>query len=159
MSETLDELAGVVDLFDGLTREELSQALIELGARRGDDPDADAVDRTIEQAVEQYYLTDYGRDDGPNLLVPGPTAFPALPDHADDLPHIMDVPDRSLDRSALGEQVTTRVENDAEAAVAAGDRDRIETLVDVTYDVEAWAPVDLSDVRERLDAAAADAEQ
>ena len=154
MSATLDELAGVVDLLGGLTREELSQALVELGARRGDAPDEDAVEASIERAIEQYYLARYERAERADLLVPGPAAFPALPDHAEDLPHIMDVPDRSLDRERLGDQVAERIRSDADDAVEAGDAERIRTLVDVTYDAETWAPVDLADVRRRLDDAA-----
>ncbi|MFC6730782.1 hypothetical protein ACFQDG_19195, partial [Natronoarchaeum mannanilyticum] len=80
MSATLDELAGVVDLFDGLTREELSRALIELGARRGDDPDEDAVAESIETAVDRYFLARYEREGAADLLVPGPAAFPAVPE-------------------------------------------------------------------------------
>ncbi|WP_256392584.1 DUF7109 family protein [Natronoarchaeum rubrum] len=157
MSATLDELAGVVDLFDGLTREELSRALIELGARRGDDPDEDAVAESIETAVDRYFLARYERADGDDLLVPGPAAFPSVPEHGEDLPHIMDVPDRSLDRERLGEQVAERLAADADAAIEDGDAERVEALIDVTYDVEAWAPVELDDVRARLDAALADA--
>ena len=157
MSATLDELAGVVDLFGGLTRPELSQAMIELGARRGDDPDEDAVAASIETAVERYFLVRYERPDDADLLVSGPAAFPAEPEHAEDLPHIMDVPDRSPDRARLGEQVANRIRSDADAAIEGGDADRIERLIDVTYDAEAWAPVGLDDVRGRLDAALADA--
>jgi len=157
MSATLDELAGVVDLFDGLTREELSRALIELGARRGDDPDEDAVAESIETAVDRYFLARYEREDAADLLVPGPAAFPAVPEHGEDLPHIMDVPDRSPDREQLGEQVAERLAADADAAIDAGDADAIEQLIDVTYDVEAWAPVELDDVRGRLDDALAEA--
>ena len=154
MSATLDELAGVVDLLGGLTREELSQALVELGGRRGDVPDEDAVEASIERAIEEYYLARYERAGEADLLVPGPTAFPALPDHAEDLPHIMDVPDRAIDRERLGEQVAERLRSDADAAIEAGDAERIRTLVEVTYDAETWAPVDLADVRRRLDDAA-----
>lgn len=150
MTATLDDLAGVVDLFDGLTRAELAQALVELGARRGDTPDEEAIDATIQEAVDAYYLVRYeGTDEG--LLVTGPAAFPTLPDHAEDLPHIMEVPDRSLDRDDLGDIVADRLRSDADAAIDAGDTDRVESLIDVSYDVEAWAPVDLGGVRDRLD--------
>lgn len=150
MTGTLDDLAGVVDLFDGLTRAELAQALVELGARRGETPDEDAIDATIREAVEEYYLVRYEAD-GTDLLVVGPTAFPSLPEHAEDLPHIMDVPHRSPDSEDLGDRVAQRLRSDADAAVAAGDVDRIETLIDVSYDVEAWAPVELGGIRDRLD--------
>lgn len=152
MTATLDDLAGVVDLFDGLTRPELTQALVELGARRGETPDEDAVEETIEDAIEAYFLVRYDRADE-GVLVAGPAAFPTLPDHAEDLPHIMDVPERSLSRDRLGLQVRDRLADDVAAAVERDDHERLEELRDVSYDVEAWAPVDLSDVRERIDRA------
>ncbi len=150
MTATLDDLAGVVDLFGGLTRAELSQALVELGARRGDTPDEEAIDAAIQQALDEYYLVRY--DEGATtLLVAGPAAFPTLPAHAEDLPHIMDVPDRSLNRDILGSIAADRLRSDADAAIEADDTERIETLMDVSYDIETWAPVDLDDVRARLD--------
>ena len=151
MNETLDELAGIVDLFGGLTREELSQAMVELGARRGDEPDEEAVETTIAEAVRWYYLILYERPDADDLLVAGPAAFPTLPEHAEDLPHIMDVDARDFDRERLGEQVADRIATDADAAIEAGDEEALERLLDVTYDVEAWAPVELDGVRDRLD--------
>ena len=150
MTATLDDLAGVVDLFDGLTRAELAQALVELGARRGDTPDEDAIDATIQEAVDAYYLVRYEETDE-ELLVTGPAAFPTLPDHAEDLPHTMEVSDRSLDRDDLGDIVADRLRADADAAIDAGDTDRVESLIDISYDVEAWALVDLGGVRDRLD--------
>ena len=157
MTATLDDLAGVVDLFDGLTRAELAQALVELGARRGDTPDDDAIDTAIQQAIDEYYLVRY--DAGETvLLVAGPAAFPTLPEHAEDLPHIMDVPDRSPDRDDLGNVAAERLREDADAAIEASETDRIEMLIDVSYDIEAWAPVGLGDVRERLDEHATTAE-
>ncbi|WP_135819812.1 DUF7109 family protein [Halostella litorea] len=141
-----DELAGVVDLFDALTREELRSALSELAYRRGDEFDADAADGAIDAAVDAYALVEH--DD---TLFAGPTAFPTLPANAEDLPHIMDVPERRVDREALGEAVRVRVAADAEAAIADGDEDRMASLLDVCYDVEAWAPVSLDDTRAALD--------
>ena len=38
--------------------------------------------------------------------------------------------------------------------MAEGDDERIDLLLDVSYDLEVWAPVDVSDVRGRLQAAA-----
>ena len=141
-----DELAGIVDLFDALTREELRTALSELAYRRGDEFDADDADAAIDAAVEAYALVEHDE-----VLIAGPTAFPTLPANAEDLPHIMDVPERRVDREALGEAARSRIAADAEAAIAAGDEDRIATLLDVCYDVEAWAPVSLDDTRAELD--------
>jgi hypothetical protein len=159
-----DELAGVADLFGGLTRAELAAALEELAYRQGvDPPGEDAVDG----AVRDYALVEYPRDGeesgdesdadgGEPLLVPGPAAFPTLPDGAADLPHIMDVDERAIDRERLGRAVEERFRGDVARAVAAGDDDLVGRLLDVSYDLETWGPVDLGDLRDRLDAARAD---
>jgi hypothetical protein len=140
-----DELAGVVDLFGALRREELRDALRELAFKRGDDFDSDAADADVEAAVRDYSLVAVDVD-GDSVLAPGPVAFPELPRNATDLPHILDVDERDLDRETLAAAVRDRLE--ADAADAEGERARY--LVDVTYDAEAWAPVELEDVREQL---------
>jgi len=155
VSETYDELAGVVDLFGALTEAELSRALSELAFKQGRDADASALEEAIDGAIAEYYLVEYERD-GETLLAVGPVAFPALPENAADLPHIMDVPERSIDRAALGEAVAKRMLEDAARAADAGDEDRMARLLDASYDLEAWAPVEVGDVRERLDAALQD---
>jgi hypothetical protein len=139
-----DELAGVVDIFGALTRPELEEALSELAFRRGADPPEGAVD----DAVERFALLEYEPDDGAPLLVPGPAAFPTEPDGAEDLPHILDVPDRTVDREVAGAAALARLR---EAAAGDLDDDRRARLLDLTYDLEAWAPVDAADLRERLD--------
>jgi hypothetical protein len=138
-----DELAGIADLFGGLTREELDEALAELAFKRGDEFDADDAD--VEAALRDYYLVAV-EDGDETLLAPGPVAFPELPENAGDLPHIMDVERRSVDRAALAGAVRQRLTADA----ADADDKRARYLVDVTYDAEAWAPVELDDVRQRL---------
>jgi hypothetical protein len=166
-----DELAGVVDLFGALTRAELDRARAELAYRRGEDPpatpahpDADGAaaspstgsgDGPVDRAVAEYYLVAYDRD-GREFLTVGPVAFPTLPPEAEDLPHILDVEARNVDRAALGEAVERRLRADAARAVADGDAERVAHLLDVTYDLEAWAPVDVAAVRDRLDAALAE---
>jgi hypothetical protein len=149
---TGDELAGVVDLFGALTRDELESALGELAFKRGETADDDAIDDAVAAAVEEYYLVAVDGDDR-TLLVPGPVAFPTLPDSAEDLPHIMDVPDRDVDDDAVVEAAERRLRADAAAAVDAGDAERIEQLLDVSYDLETWGAIDVSGVRSRLDAA------
>ncbi|WP_299334111.1 DUF7109 family protein [Haloplanus sp.] len=148
--ETGDELAGVVDLFGALTRSELERALDELAFKRGEAADRDTVGNAVDAAVADYYLAAVDREKT-TLLTPGPVAFPSLPDGAEDLPHILDIPDREVDRAALVETVERRLRADAARAVAAGDADRIERLVDVSYDLETWGSTDVSDVRNRLD--------
>jgi hypothetical protein len=154
-SKTKDELAGVVDLFGTLTRDELTSALAELAFKQGKEVNESAFDSTIAAAVTDYYLveTECETTDGAraDALVPGPVAFPMVPENGEDLPHIMDVPNRSVDRGSVGEAVAERLRDEAEAAVESGDEERARYLLDVSYDVEAWAPVAVGGVRERLD--------
>jgi len=137
-----DHLAGIADLFGALTRDELGDALDELAFKRDADLDAD-----VDQAVRDYYLVGVERD-GVDVFAPGPVAFPEPPRGAEDLPHILDVDRREVARDALAEAVRNRLTTDADHADPGSDRARY--LVDVTYDAEAWAPVDLGDVRESL---------
>jgi hypothetical protein len=78
-------------------------------------------------------------------------AFPTLPDGAEDLPHIMDVPGRDVDDDEVVEAAERRLRADAAVAVDAGDVERIERLLDVSYDLETWGANDVSGVRSRLD--------
>jgi hypothetical protein len=160
-----DDLAGVVDLFGWLTRAELSRALSELAFKQRAEVDEDAIDAAIDLAVTEYALVpapsdaltgDEGEADGDGTaaestaLAVGPAAFPTLPEGAEDLPHILDVPDRGVDREALADAVLERLREEAVEAIGEGDDARLETLADVTYDVEAWAPVDVDPVRTRI---------
>ncbi len=152
-----DELAGMVDPFGVLTRRELRQAATEVAFRRGEDLDEDRVDAAIDDAVTVYRLVEPPADavdaDLDDPLVVGPTAFPASPEGAEDLPHILGVDRRTVDREAVGLAVVERLRGEAARAVDRGDETRVRRLLDVSYDVEAWAPVDVSDVRERFDSA------
>jgi len=144
-----DELAGIADLFGGLTREELERACSELAYR--DAGDADAADADVEAAERAYRLVAVGTGER-ELLVPGPTAFPSLPDGAEDLPHMLDIERREVAEGRALDAAEERLRRDAARAVEAGDDERVAELLDATYDVEAWAPgADLAEVRERLD--------
>ncbi|KAB1197018.1 MULTISPECIES: hypothetical protein [Haloferax] len=176
MTESVyDDLAGIVDLFGALTREELEDALDELAFKQGRETDTDALSDTISDAIDAYYLvayeTDEESDDGSDadaevdadadagtngeLLTVGPMAFPTLPPRAEDLPHILDYPEREVPRDELAEQVEARLRAAAASAVQSDDTDEIERLLDVTYDLEAWADTDVASIRDRLDAALA----
>ncbi|MEY7851510.1 hypothetical protein AB7C87_20180 [Natrarchaeobius sp. A-rgal3] len=152
MNATADELAGVVDLFGGLTRTELERALSEAAYRAdGRSVDDAALAEAIAGALESFALVRYERSGDPSpLLVAGPTAFPSVPDHAEDVPHILGIDRRRLDRATLGESASERFVEAIDEAIERGDEDRLEYLIDVSYDVEAWAPVDLAADRERL---------
>ena len=142
---TTDELAGVVELFGALRRPELEEALSELAYRRGEEfPDG-----LVDAATEGFVLVAFEAD-GERLLAPGPAAFPTPPEGAEDLPHILDVEGRSVDRETLGRAAEERLRAEAARAVADGDEARVAELLDVSYDLESWTPVDLEGVRERL---------
>lgn len=143
-----DDLAGIVDMFGGLTRAELDEALDELAYRRGEDsPEGEVID----DALDAYVLVAYEREGGDDLLVAGPVAFPTLPEGATDLPHILDVEERSVDREAVAAAVERRFRADVASAVASGDEARMHELLDASYELEAWGPVELGGMRERLD--------
>lgn len=178
-----DDVAGIVDLFGTLTRAELRQALSELAFKQGADADPEALDAAVAQAIREYHLVPVDAEeaeeaqatadeeavatvaDGEDAvatvadddeLAVGPTAFPSLPPNAEDLPHILDVEERDVDREALAERVHDRLGREVDAALEEGDAPRLETLLDVTYDLEAWAPVEADDVRERIESGLAD---
>ncbi|MEF8806715.1 DUF7109 family protein [Natronomonas sp.] len=146
---TADELAGIVDLFGALTREELDAACSELAYRRGEAPPED----DIEEALSAFALVRFEADDDEpeELLAPGPAAFPTMPDGAEDLPHILDTETRVVDRADVARAAEERLRTEAAQAVTAGDAERADELLDVSYDIEAWGGVDLSDIRDRLD--------
>lgn len=146
---TPDELAGIVDLFGGLTREELGRAVAELAFKRGEEADPEAYDPYIRRGVQMYALLAVDHDAG-RLLVPGPVAFPALPDGAADLPHILEIPSRSIPPALRADRVRARLAAEAERAVDRNDEDRAATLLEVTYDAESWASVEVDAIRDRL---------
>ena len=148
---TPDELAGIVDLFGALTPEEAAEALSELAYRRGEDPSEDAID----DAIEAFVLVEFDGD-GERLVAPGPAAFPALPDGSEDLPHILEIDNRSIDHDAIERAAVDRFRWAAERTVTTDDRERAADLVEISYDIEAWSGVDLSAVRNRLEAVSDD---
>ncbi|MFC3957343.1 DUF7109 family protein [Halovivax cerinus] len=149
MEPTVDELAGIVDLFGALTRSELERALTELAARTGRSEPAAA--DAIDAALESFALLACDVD-GSDGFVAGPAAFPTLPPHAEDLPHILEVPPRSPSADELARLAGERFAAEVDQAVDANDEAHARDLLDLSYEVEAWAPVDLDDERDRLDA-------
>ncbi len=151
-----DDLAGILDLFGALTPAELESALEELAFKRGESVDPDAVETAVDDAIASFAVVRY-QGDGRTLLAPGPAAFPTLPPNAEDLPHILDVPDRDVDPEAAGAAVADRLRSAAAGALDADDEVEMRRLLDVTYDVEVWSgAVAVDEVRERLDAALGD---
>ncbi|MFB6126402.1 MAG: hypothetical protein ABEJ79_03770 [Halolamina sp.] len=170
---TDDEVAGIVDAFNALEPSELRRALSELAYRQGIAVDADdpSVERTVTRALGDFRLLTVdgaavegspdaeSDDDSPaEYLVVGPSAFPELPAGGDDLPHILDVDRRAVDRDVVAETAAARVREEAEAVLSGGGADadadpgRAATLREVTYDVESLGGgVDLRPLRERLD--------
>jgi hypothetical protein len=160
MELTGNDVAGVVDLFGGLTRDELGTALAELAFKRGEDHDPESFGEDIESGIRSYHLVEINPAETTgasedSLLVVGPVAFPELPEGATDLHHILDVPERDIDRETAARAAEQRFREDASAAVEAGDTERIEALLDVSYELEAWGGIDLARSRDRLDSALA----
>lgn len=152
-----DELAGIADLFGGLTRTELGEACAELAFKRGEEYDPERFTPAIDAAIEAYLLIRVVPEgvEGVSLdepvYVPGPVAFPDLPDGATDLVHIFDIDERAVDRQAARIAAVEMFREDVERALESGDDDRQRELVDVSYELEAWGTDDLAAERERLD--------
>jgi len=149
MDVSPDELAGVADQFGGLTRAELAEAMENVAARQGVAFDPAEPGDAIQRAREEYYLIGVDHGDA-TVFAPGPVALPALPDHAEDLPHMMDVPERTIDAERLAAAARERLSADVDRALADRDAERARFLLDVCYDAEAWGPVAVDAVRERL---------
>jgi len=141
-----DEVAGIVDTFGALDREELVRACEETAFRRGVDLEEGSVEADLDAALAADALVAFeGR------FVVGPAAFPTLPEGGEDLPHIMDVDRRSVDRAAAAADVREAIADEVEAAVADGDREHCRDLLYRCYEVEAWGPVAADEVRDLLD--------
>lgn len=148
-----DDLAGVVDSLGALTRDELRDALAELAFKQGEDADSERFEDLIDEAIDDYQLI---RLDSPAsgqdpLLVVGPSAFPTRPEGTQDLRHILDIDERDIDRERTGEAATDRLREEAVLTTEMGNTGEIERLIDVSYDIEAWAPVTLDEIRRHLD--------
>ena len=151
MECTGDDLAGIVDLFGGLSRDTLATALVELAFKQGEDAEPSAFEADIEAALRKYELVELEPTGEETLLVAGPAAFPMLPEEAEDLHHILDAEQREIDRADAGTAAADKLHRDAVGAINAGDSAEMQRLIDLSYDIEAWAPVDLSETRDRLD--------
>lgn len=141
-----DELAGIVDQFGALSPGELRRAIREAAFRAGADLDEATIEDWIDEAQSEFTLLKVEVADDP-LIVPGPRAFPEVPAAASDLPHVLDVEPRTVPENALETGLRNRL---AARAAAVADPERAHDLIDVTYDAEAWAGIDLEDVRDRL---------
>lgn len=149
-----DDMAGIVELFGALDRNELRQAASELLYRRGHDPESFPIDESIEEAIDAYALlvapgcADPAPEGDP--IVAGPSGFPTIPERAEDLPHILDIDRRSIDRERVGTAASERYQSDVARAIEATDEESIERLIDLGYEIESWAPVELDSERQRL---------
>lgn len=147
-----DELAGIVDLFGALTPAELRRAVDEVAFRRGESVEDEAFETMLEEATASYRLVEATRE-GDRLLLAGPAAFPQIPEHGSDLPHIMDLPRRTVDRDAVAEGIRSDL---ISSAATAPDPGTAASLRELSYDLEAWADVDGTAIRSRLEAGEAD---
>lgn len=149
MAFTPDEVAGVADLFGSLPRAELEQGLVELAYRQGRDVDEAAAADAVAAAREAFALVAAGEDG--DRLAPGPTAFPELPDGAEDLPHILDAERRATDRDELAATAERRFRADLASALDDDDEQRLRELLEISYDLDAWGPVAVADCRAEIE--------
>jgi hypothetical protein len=149
-----DELAGAVDLFGALTRPELRQAISELCYRQGVDIAVDDLDAVIDDALSAFVLlaapgvTAEPLDDVP--IVAGPAAFPAHPEHAEDLPHILDIDPRNTERAVARDAAITQLQAAVDVVVEDGQPSEAARLLELCYDLESWGAVSLDTTRQRL---------
>ncbi len=136
IADTTPDESSLVDGFD--TDSLGDETATDLGSRP--DPDANVDSRPTQRAVSTS-----GR-----YLIVGPVAFPSFPEGAEDLPHILSIPERQVNRERAAAAVESRLATEAVDAITAGDGSRIKTLLDVCYDLETWADVDIAQFRERL---------
>lgn len=151
-----DELAGIVDMFGGVTRAELGDALVELAFKRGEERTASDFTDQIDDAIDAYQLVELDSEavagvEGEHAVVAGPAAFPTLPAEAPDLRHILDVPEREVDRELAGEQTAERLHEEAVVALRSDDEEAVGRLLDLSYDIELWAPIELAETRRLLE--------
>ena len=148
MELSLDEIAGIVDIFGGLTNGELNTAMEEIAFRRDDSPVSQSwLDQKIEQATEEGILVRQESHDPPLLCV-GPVAFPVEPDGAEDLPYILDIPERTVDRESLANELLQNMEADISDTMSSNQRT---AYIELSYDIETWSGVDTSQLRDALD--------
>jgi hypothetical protein len=148
MKLTLDELAGAVDLFGGLTRDELIQGCEDICARSGEVIDFELMDEKIENAIEKYYLIEL-KERG--LLVIGPVALPKLPEGGEDLPHLIQVENRSIDKKEIEKVVFERIEEEIKNNSLEEDLESLEILLDICYDIEIWSSGGMEETRKVLE--------
>ncbi|WP_323674853.1 hypothetical protein [Halorubellus sp. PRR65] len=163
-----DELAGVLELFGALAESEFVRAVREAAFRDGREVTEDGIADRVNAAAESFHVVRVEPDAVPGVVdglgdaeaayVAGPRAWPEEPAHGEDLPHILDVDARDVDRAALARRVRQQLRAAVEHAAARSDAERLHEVVDVTYDVEAWADVDLPDTRGLADGALANLE-
>lgn len=148
-----DELAGIVDLFGALTRAELRQAISELCYRQGVDVALDSLDVVIDDALAAFVLLAAPGATAEPLetvpLVAGPAAFPAHPDHAEDLPHILDIDHRATERAVLRDAAVTQLQAAVDVVETEQSADPAR-LLELCYDLETWGAVALDEARQHL---------
>jgi len=147
-----DELAGIADQFDALPPDSMRRAIRETAFRAGEEVGEEQIESWIESALKKFTLLKIELDGDP-YIVPGPRSFPTVPEAASDLVHVLDVEPRDVPSEALETGVRKSL---ARAAEKIEEPEKAQVLLDVTYDAEAWVGTDLSDVRTRLEALAAE---
>lgn len=142
------EIAGIADLFEGLTRDELKTAIQELSYRQ--DTEYTDIEGHIDSAIAKLVLVPVEMDDGTCFLAPGPAAFPQIPEGGEDIPHILDIEPRDIPREKIGTAAEEHIRQQAAHAIATEDSERAAEILDRSYDITAFAPVDIDDIQTAL---------
>jgi predicted transcriptional regulator len=85
------------------------------------------------------------------LLVVGPAALPELPEGGEDLPHLILVEKREIDMGEVEKSVRERIGREVEIVISKKDRNQMESLLDVCYDLEMWVGMGIEDIRKKLE--------
>lgn len=141
-----DTIAGIVDLFGSLRRGELIQAIEELAFRSGKSIERSLIENEIDRSITQFELVPANDGEDP-ILVVGPTAFPTLPEYGQDLPHIMTVPDRSVDRTVVEARLVATLVDEIDSA----DEVSREELREVGWDLQVWSTTHADWIMDVLD--------
>lgn len=137
-----DELAGIVGMFGALTRSELKRAVTELTFKQtGERPGDQQIATMIKDALETWHLVTYETGES-RFLLPGPAAFPTLPPLAEDLHMMLEIEARDIERTEIAEMLLDDLENAHAEGIS------MDTLTQLSYDIEAWADIDASSLRD-----------
>lgn len=145
---TNDDIAGIAEMFGVISRKQLEQALIELSYRQGEELSETAAENAVQEALSSFALVAISHQ--PQELTAGPAAYPTLPVGANDLPHMLEQDRQKPDPAVVREAANQRYREAVDEAIEASDTETLQDLLQLSYDIEAWAEITVDDVRSRI---------